>query len=162
MKKILILCIPVLLSACAGEHNDLTTWMQNEENKMVPKVDPLPPAQVFSPAEFKKADDPFKPRVIAVSPTSLEFMAEFRRAKEPLEAFTLDELNFVGMINDNGEPYVLITTKDGILHRAGIGNHLGTNFGVISKIEKDNLLVKEIYQESNGDWNERSIQVFIN
>ena len=56
------------------------------------------------------------------------------RNKESLEEFPLDALKLVGMVTYEGRLYAMVKAPDGVIHRAGIGNHMGQNFGTITKI----------------------------
>jgi type IV pilus assembly protein PilP len=77
------------------------------------------------------------------------------RRKEPLEQFPLDSLAMVGVLQQGKVAYALIKA-DATLHRVRSGNYMGQNFGVITAIADDGITLKEIVQDSDGEWVERT------
>ncbi len=77
------------------------------------------------------------------------------RRKEPLEKFPLESLKMVGSLEQEEESYALIKAPDNSLHRVKTGGYLGQNFGLISDISESEVNLKEIVQDSTGDWAER-------
>jgi len=51
--------------------------------------------------------------------------------------------------------FALIKTPDSNLFRVKKGNYLGQNFGLITEINEGAVKLKEIVQDSAGDWTER-------
>ncbi|HRA78368.1 MAG TPA: pilus assembly protein PilP, partial [Burkholderiaceae bacterium] len=41
---------------------------------------------------------------------------------------------------------------DQIVYQARVGNHAGQNFGVITRISDDEVLLRELVQDAAGDW----------
>jgi type IV pilus assembly protein PilP len=48
-----------------------------------------------------------------------------------------------------------VKTPDNNLFRVKIGNYMGQNFGLITEISESTIKLKELVQDSSGDWTER-------
>jgi type IV pilus assembly protein PilP len=77
------------------------------------------------------------------------------RRKEPLEQFPLDSLAMVGVLQQGKVTYALVKA-DATLHRVRAGNYMGQNFGVITAVADDVITLKEIVQDADGEWVERT------
>jgi type IV pilus assembly protein PilP len=51
--------------------------------------------------------------------------------------------------------YAVIRATDSKLYRVKAGNHLGLNFGLIKEVTDSSVMIKELVQDSSGDWTER-------
>ena len=51
--------------------------------------------------------------------------------------------------------WAVIRAPDSKLYRVKAGNHMGTNFGLIVEVTDIDVKVKELVQDSAGDWTER-------
>jgi type IV pilus assembly protein PilP len=78
-----------------------------------------------------------------------------KRVREPLEADPLENLKMVGTLSQQKQVFALIKTPDSNLFRVKQGNYLGQNFGLITEITEGSVKLKEIVQDSAGDWTER-------
>jgi type IV pilus assembly protein PilP len=76
------------------------------------------------------------------------------RRKEPLEAYPLEQLKMVGTLSQAGITYALVRAEK-TLYRVKKGNYLGQNFGLITEITDTEVKLKEIVQDTAGDWTER-------
>ena len=61
----------------------------------------------------------------------------------------------VGTLQQNKATYALVKSPDNNLFRVKSGNYLGQNFGLITEISESTIKLKEIVQDSGGDWTER-------
>lgn len=146
-----------LLTSCGGtEGDDLDQFMADAAKTMNTKVEPLPQVQPYVPLQFNvdgTISDPFRPRKVVSSGT---FQPNLSRPKEPLEAFPLENLKYVGALTKNKSTFALIKTPDNTLQQVKIGNYLGTNYGLVTSINDNEVTLKEIIQdELSGDWVER-------
>lgn len=145
------------LAACgSGDGDDLDKFMEDAPKTMSKNVEPLPQVQPYIPLQFN-ADgalyDPFKPRRVA---SSGGFQPDLNRPKEPLEAFSLENLKYVGALSQKKTVYALIKTPDNTINQVKVGNYVGTNYGLITAINDSEITVKEIIQDDlSGDWIER-------
>jgi type IV pilus assembly protein PilP len=53
----------------------------------------------------------------------------------------------------------VIQAPDGTVHRAGVGNHMGQNFGTITRVTEEKISIIELVQGTLGDWVEREASV---
>ena len=83
---------------------------------------------------------------------------EMARRKEPLEAFPIDTMTMVGSLNKIGKPTALLKV-DALLYQVQLGNHLGLNYGRITKITETAVELREIVQDATGDWIERNVSL---
>ena len=61
----------------------------------------------------------------------------------------------VGTLSQNQDMFALVRAGAN-LFRVKKGNYVGQNFGVITGIDEGQISVKEVVQDSGGDWVERS------
>ena len=80
---------------------------------------------------------------------------DLTRRKEPLEAYPLENLRMVGTLQQNKSNFALVKTPDNNLFRVKVGNYMGQNFGLITEISESTIKLKELVQDSSGDWTER-------
>jgi len=80
---------------------------------------------------------------------------DFDRPKEALEEFPLENLKMVGYLYMKKVGWAVIRAPDSKLYRVKAGNHMGTNFGLIVEVTDIDVKVKELVQDSAGDWTER-------
>jgi type IV pilus assembly protein PilP len=60
----------------------------------------------------------------------------------------------VGTLSQANETYALVRA-DKTLYRVKRGNYMGQNFGLITDVNEGEIKLKEIVQDSAGDWAER-------
>ena len=79
---------------------------------------------------------------------------DLNRRKEPLEAFPLEQLKMVGTLSQGKDTFAIVRA-DKTLYRVKKGNYMGQNFGLITDVTEGEIKLKEIVQDSAGDWAER-------
>ena len=158
MKRLLVPVALVALAGCSSDIDDLKQFVRDSDKRVPPKIDPLPAVKPFEPFTYEGFDlpDPFKPRKLTGPKTGgLGGVApDLNRRKEPLEAFPLEQLKMVGTLSQNNEVYALVRA-DKTLYRVKKGNYMGQNFGLITDVTEGEIKLKEIVQDSAGDWAER-------
>lgn len=158
MKKIhnilIYLSLPLALAGCLQSNEDLQDWMNTESAKLKGNVEPLPSVIPFVPLNF--VDDghvePFAPKRALTAGTNAP---DQNRKKEFLESFSLESLSMVGIIIKNNTTFALVKSPDGNVNVLKQGNYIGRNYGQIQTITNDHIAIKEVFQNSNGEWNER-------
>ena len=152
----------VLLAACGAEHDEQRQWMEQQRREIKPSVTPLTAPKKFDPQAYTSAQavDPFSAQKLTVAlkqearqPNSL-LSAELNRRKEPLEAYPLDSMSMVGSVNKLGQPFALLRV-DALLYQVKVGDHLGQNYGRITRIAETDIVLREIVQDAAGEWIER-------
>jgi type IV pilus assembly protein PilP len=156
--------IPVVLccalSACSGEqYSDLRQFVKESDNLPHGRIPPLPDVKPYEPFTYDAYNliDPFKPRKIEPPKSAAGggVQPDLARRKEPLEAYPLENLRMVGTLQQNKQTYALVKSPDNNLFRVKSGNYLGQNFGLVTDISESTIKLKEIVQDSGGDWTER-------
>ena len=61
----------------------------------------------------------------------------------------------VGTLQRGTTTYALVKSPDNNLFRVKPGNYIGQNFGLVTGISESLIKLKEIVQDSVGDWTER-------
>ena len=155
----------LLLAGCGGEeYQDLRDFVKNSGADMRGKIEPPPevkPYEYFVYNNETNLPDPFKPRKPeqrSGGSTGIN-QPDFDRPKEALEEFPLESLKMVGYLYMNKVGYAVIRATDSKLYRVKAGNHMGTNFGLIEQVTDTEVKVKEMVQDSAGDWTERMSSV---
>ena len=148
----------VLLVSCSSEIDELRKFVKDSEKSLPRKIEPLPAVKPFEPFTYEGFDlpDPFKPRKL-VAPREGGgggLAPDLNRRKEPLEAFPLEQLKMVGTLSQAKDTYALVRA-DKTLYRVKKGNYMGQNFGLITDVTESEIKLKEIVQDSAGDWAER-------
>ena len=161
MRKYLISVFAcAMLSACSSEkHSELRAFVKESDNLPRGRIPPLPEVKPYRPVEYAAFDltDPFKPRKI--EPPKGATLAggvqpDVNRRREPLEAYPLEALKMVGVLKQRGF-FALVKTPDNNLFQVKSGNYLGQNFGRITEISDAAIKLREIVQDSNGNWEEK-------
>jgi type IV pilus assembly protein PilP len=153
----------MILSGCGGgTGDDLDDFIANAAQDMSIKIEPLPEVKPYTVIQYN-ADgalhSPFKSRKAEATKQG-GLQPNLGRAKEPLEAYPLESLKYVGLVSKDKLQYALIKTPDNNIQQVKIGNYLGQNFGIVTDITENEVMLKEIVQdELSGDWVERTSQL---
>ena len=158
MKRLLIPAAVLVLGGCSSEIDELKQFVRDSDKGIPRRVEPLPAVKPFEPFAYEGFDlpDPFKPRKLSAPKEGAGggVAPDLNRRKEPLEAFPLEQLKMVGTLTQNKETYALVRA-DKTLYRVKKGNYMGQNFGLITDVTDSEIKLKEIVQDSAGDWAER-------
>ena len=161
MKGIMIMIVALSLAACGnGKFQDLQDFVKNSGNGLRGKVEPLPEVRPYEPFVYDDFDltDPFNPKKMEMLKLGKggPLQPDPNRRKEALESFPIDGLRMVGVIRQGDTIYALIKAPDNTLYRVTKGNHLGQNFGKIVEITEKEIKIRELVQDTSGDWTERT------
>ncbi len=171
MRTFRIACLGALLVALAGlsgcigsDQDHLQRWMADQRAQAHPTVRPIAEPKKFTPQAYTEsaALDPFNLQKLtqalrrdAGRPSNSGLIApELSRRKDALEAFPLDAMSMVGSMNRNGKPIALVSV-DKLLYQVKVGNHLGLNYGLVTRITETEIDLREIVQDAAGEWIER-------
>ncbi|SMC29894.1 type IV pilus assembly protein PilP [Andreprevotia lacus DSM 23236] len=162
MKTYLALALATLcLAGCFGEENgDLKDWMRDSSEGLRGKVEPLPEVKPYQPFTYDafSLPDPFRPSKMEIAKgkgggTGLRPNPD--RPKEVLENYDLEKLRMVGTLQQGKLIQALVRAPDGNLYRVKLGSYMGQNFGMVTAISETEVKLKEIVEDSGGDWVER-------
>jgi type IV pilus assembly protein PilP len=156
----LALCAAVLTACGNSSEQDLRAFMETERATQRPVPKPLPAPKPFEAVTYDEGGqrDPFNRISFAQSLLVLARSAkptlatpELARTKEPLEEFALDTMTLVGVLSKSDRAVALVRV-DGKLHQVRAGNYLGQHFGKVTKVEENQITLREIVQDELGDW----------
>ena len=162
MKAILVVALGALLAACTVEEfGDLKAELKDKTKDLRGRIEPLPVVKPYEPVPYKAFDqtDPFSSAKIELVTKSASsggggLKPDLNRPKEPLEAYPLESLKMVGVLQQKKANFALVKADTG-LYRVKVGNYLGQNFGVITTITDSQIQLRELIQDAVGDWTER-------
>jgi type IV pilus assembly protein PilP len=155
-----VVLLTLLLCGCGNEEmQDLRDFVANAGADMRGKIEPPPeikPYEAFSYDNVDALPDPFRPRKSEMKNARAGMnQPDFDRPREELEEFPLDTIKMVGFLYRSNLPHAVIRPSDGKLRRIRVGNYLGQNFGKVVSITEAEVKIKEMVQDSAGDWSER-------
>lgn len=159
MKRLAMLLIVTGLSGCGGgDMDDLHRFVAETGKDLQGKIEPLPEMKPYEAFTYNAFDlpDPFKPRKLSTRGGGGMLAPDLNRPKEPLEAFSLETLKMVGVLSRKGVIQAVIKTPDNAVYHVRKGNYVGQNFGLVTQITDSKVTLREIVQDSAGDWSERT------
>jgi type IV pilus assembly protein PilP len=153
----------VVLAGCSGSNDELRQWMADQRKDMRPVTPTLAEPKTFEPFIYRDQTeiDPFDPSKVtnalkALSAKSTSGLApDLSRRREPLEAYPLDSVTMVGTLQRPNLRYALLRA-DNVVFQAKVGNYIGQNFGIITKIDENEVAITERVQDAAGEWVERA------
>lgn len=161
MKLIYIALTCGMLVGCGGEEfGDLRDFVKNSGADMRGKIPPPPNVKLYEPYAYvndMNLTDPFKPRKPEASAGDKrgENEPDRNRPREALEEFPLESLKMVGYVFKARVGHAVIRAPDKKLYQVKLGNYVGMNFGLIKQLSDTEIVIKEVVQDSTGDWSER-------
>lgn len=148
-----------LLVACGSAQSDLESYVAEVKNRKTRQIEPIPQIKPYEPFAYvdENRRDPFVPSQPVRDPNdpSASIRPDPNRNPEPLEEFPLDGLRMVGTIVKGGVTYALVKAPDKVVHRVAAGNHLGQNYGKITKVTDTSIDIVEIVPDGFGGFTER-------
>ena len=82
-----------------------------------------------------------------------------QREREPLEFFSLDEIQIVGLLSKHGRESVIVRQPSGSLTTLTIGNYMGKHHGRVISIDRDAVVLIELRRHAGGYWLEREVRL---
>jgi type IV pilus assembly protein PilP len=167
LPELVFVALAITLAGCgASSEQDLRQWMTEQKNQTRPKIAPISEPKQFVPESYGQlaAVEPFSNQKLtqALKRESTQAAAngaliapELARRREALEAFPLDTMTLVGSMSKTGGPVALVKVEN-LLYQVRPGNHLGQNYGLVTKIAETEVTLREIVQDATGEWIERT------
>lgn len=164
---IITLCL--FLTACSVEPDEQVKAFVEETNKKKSLgIEPLPTFHKIQPFAYSASayKNPFETPNMAKAKTPVVPkrggpLPDTKRARELLESYPIDSLKMVGTIQRLSTYWALIKDPHGIVHRVGVGNYIGENFGKIEKINGNSIEIHELVLDDQGNYHERTITMRI-
>ena len=153
-------------AGCASDNEDLQQWMAEQRRITTPKVTLISEPTRYMPLAYAggASVDAFAGERLTralrrdagpLNGAGSLLTPELNRRKEPLEAFPLDVMSMVGSLDRGGQRVALVKV-DNLLHQVRTGNHLGQNYGRVTRISESEITLREIVQDAAGEWIERT------
>lgn len=167
LNKLVVLLLALTLAGCGLSNEDeLRQWMTEQKNQTRPKIAPISEPKKFTPENYTQVTsiEPFSNQKLtqALRRESSQATAngalvapELARRKEALEAYPLDTMSLVGSMTKAGQPVALVKV-DNLLYQVRPGDYLGQHYGRITKISETEVNLREIVQDTAGEWIERT------
>jgi type IV pilus assembly protein PilP len=152
------------LAACSSADDELTHYIETTKHEPGGRVEPLPEIKPYETYVYADAElrSPFMPSAPGAGAGLAGVRPDAKRNREFLEQFSLDTLKMVGTLRLSGSIYGLVQTKDGLVHRVAIGEHIGQADGKITEISPSKISLVEIVPDSLGGYMERPAALALN
>ena len=66
----------------------------------------------------------------------------------------------IGYLNVNKQPLAVIQVDDKV-KQIKVGDYIGLDFGMVTKITDKDVELRELIQDSAGDWSERKSSLYL-
>ncbi len=153
-----------VIAACGKDKfEDLNQYIKEVQARPGTPIAPLPELKPYERFTYRDEGmrDPFRPAAKAAPPVAAtgksksKLRPNIERNREALEQYALDALKMVGSLNKDNDKWAIVKTSDGLIYRVKVGNHIGKNFGEITRITDKNVDITEIVSDGLGGWVER-------
>jgi len=170
IRALVVVGLSTMLSACGqgGDISDLRDFTENAFKDHTPEVDPLPALQPQAIFIYTASalTDPFdrenlKEKIEEVPTSGGADAPDRSRRKEPLEAFPIDALKMVGLLNQDGENWAVVRAPDNTVHRVRRGNYMGVNYGEILAVNDNTVEVSELVRNPVGQWERKEASLIL-
>ena len=158
----------LFLSGCGDEqHQELRSWMRQQEQTMRGRIDPLPKVLPYEPLAYDVggAFDPFSTlKAKVVGDRKGANLPDTNRPREPLEDFPIETLKLVGIFQDKSR-LIGQVIANGRGYQVKVGNYIGQNFGRVVRIvttkNEERVVVKELVKDADDQWVERESELLL-
>jgi len=153
-----------LLAGCSSADDELNHFIEETKHEPGGRVEPLPEIKPYETYVYADSEmrSPFMPSAPGAGAGLAGVRPDSKRNREFLEQFSLDTLKMVGTLRLGGSMFGLVQTKDGLVHRVAVGEHLGQAEGKITEISPSKISLVEIVPDSLGGYMERPAALALN
>lgn len=173
IKHALLLMSFLALAACSSDdHEDLRQWMVESAKDMRGNVPKLPEVLPYEPVPYnvEVKIDPFRSSKIEPDAKNRQnggkggaFEPDFEARElrnSLLEKYPLETLKLIGLMNINRQAIAVIQVEDKV-KQVKLGDYIGLDFGMVTKITDKEVELRELIQDSAGDWSERKSSLYL-
>jgi len=173
VKRLILITLCGALGACSGgEHEDLKQWMAESTKDMRGNIPKLPEVLPYQPVPYdvEALLDPFKASKIEPESKSRQgagksgaFQPDFEARElrnSLLEKYPIESLKMIGYMNVNKQPMAVVQVEDKV-KQVKMGDYIGLDFGMVTKITDKDVELRELIQDSAGDWSERKSSLYL-
>jgi type IV pilus assembly protein PilP len=152
------------VTACSSADDELQRFIEDTKKQPGGRVEPLPEIKPYETFVYADSEmrSPFMPSTPGSGAGPGGVRPDAKRNREFLEQFSLDTLKMVGTLRLGGAMYGLVQTKDGLVHRVSVGEHMGQAEGRITEITPSKISLIEIVPDSLGGYMERPAALALN
>ncbi len=153
-----------VLTGCSQSVDDLYGYIEQAKSEHVGSVKPIPQFKPYETFTYsaKLLRDPFEAVVDIEEDDKSDLLSPDKaRPKQPLEAFPLDTLRMVGVLEQGDNLWGLIEDPKQVVHRVQVGNYMGQNEGAITSITEGEIILVEIIPDGMGGYLERDAAIAI-
>jgi type IV pilus assembly protein PilP len=149
-----------LLAGCGdSDVKEVRDWMAQVRQETRPAVKPLPAPKEFIPYAYgaKGQVDPFSQQKLqagldkGAEAAHSPFAPDTRRPRELLENYPLDTMRMIGALQKGGTNYALVQI-DRSVYQVRAGQHVGENFGLVTRVSDSAVEIREVVQDAGGEW----------
>lgn len=157
-----------LLVGCGDNGvQELQGWMADVKLHTRAFIPPLTQPKRFVPFSYvgNASIDPFDANKLLVILAKMQanssgLQPNLERRREALENYPLDTVKMVGTLKKVGLSYALLQI-DKTVFPVKLGNYVGQNFGMVTRITDTEVTLKEIVQDASGEWVEREAKLVL-
>ncbi|MEN9479764.1 MAG: hypothetical protein RLZZ298_1159 [Pseudomonadota bacterium] len=172
MKRLTALALCITLGACSSsEHESLRQWMDQNSKDLRPNIQKLPEVKPYQPVPYDTQNllDPFKSGKIEPESKYKQagkgsmFQPDFdarEMRNSILEKYPLESLKMIGSLNVNNRSLAVIQVDDKV-KQVKVGEYIGLDFGMVTQISDSEVKLRELIQDSAGDWSERESSLLL-
>ena len=173
MKRLILVALCGALGACSGGDNeDLKRWMDENSKDLRGNIQPLPEVKPYQPVPYDLEGilDPFKSSKIEPESKNRQgtgqggaFQPDFEARdlrNSLLEKYPVESLKMIGYLNVNRRPIAVIQVEDKV-KQVKVGEYVGLDFGMVTQITDKEVVLRELIQDSAGDWSERTSSLYL-
>jgi type IV pilus assembly protein PilP len=152
------------LAGCSSADDELQRFIDATKHEPGGRVEPLPEIRPYETFVYADSEmrSPFMPSAPGAGAGLAGVRPDAKRNREFLEQFSLDTLKMVGTLRLGGTMFGLVQTKDGLVHRVSVGEHMGQAEGKITDITPSRISLVEIVPDSLGGYMERPAALALN
>jgi type IV pilus assembly protein PilP len=153
-----------VLAGCTSADDELNKFIEDTRHEPGGRVEPLPEIKPYETYVYADSEmrSPFMPSAPGAGAGLAGVRPDSKRNREFLEQFSLDTLKMVGTLRLGGSMFGLVQTKDGLVHRVSVGEHMGQAEGKITDITPSKISLVEIVPDSLGGYMERPAALALN
>ena len=173
MKRLILVALCGALGACSGgDHEDIKRWMAENTQNMRGNIPKLPEVKPYEPVPYdvEVMVEPF--RASKIEPESKRgkgggkggaFEPDFEARElrnSLLEKYPIESLKMIGYLNVNRQPIGVIQVENKV-KQVKVGEYVGLDFGMVTRITDKEVVLRELIQDSAGDWSERTSSLYL-
>jgi type IV pilus assembly protein PilP len=172
-RVLLVITLCGTLGACSdGGQEELRQWMADNSTNLRGNIPPLPQVLPYEPVPYdvEGSLDPFKSAKIEPESKYKQaagkggaFQPDFEARElrnSLLEKYPIESLKMIGYLHVNGKPMAVIQVDDKV-KQIKAGDYIGLDFGMVTKISDKEVELRELIQDSAGDWSERTSLLYL-